>query len=523
MVARLELQLLGFPRIRLGTRDISLSLRKALAILAYLGDSRRLVGRDVLASLLWPDLDAEAARARLRRTLHRIHLAFGADVVDADRTSLGIAPSLDLWVDAHAFEAACDRGALDEAVRLYGGDFLAGLTIDGCREFEEWAFFRREALRSRLVQALERQVDQQLSCGEHRAALATAARLVGLDPLSETAHRYVIEAHLGAGDRAAAQRQYQACARLLLEELGVAPDAQTRALIDEAPLGADTTSGSSICYAEHSGLHLAYRTIGAGPVDIVIILGFVSHVERVWDEPRCRTFLTALSKIGRLILFDRRGIGLSDRIGAPPTTKATAEDLLTVMDAAGSRRAVVIGCSEGGPGCIELAARAPERLAGLVLYGSLAKGSRAVDYELAPRAEQYDAWLARMIRNWDRPTDLATLAPSLARNRQAVRWATGLLRAASTSGTMKGVIEALRDTDVRHLLPRIVTPTLVLHRRGDKAVRIEAGRHLAAAIRGARLVEFDGNDHWPWVGDQGRIVAAISAFVADLQTVPRLG
>jgi DNA-binding SARP family transcriptional activator len=517
-MARLGLQLLGFPRVRFDARDVGLSLRKGLAIVAYLAEARGPTSRDNLSSLLWPDADAEAARAGLRRTLHRLRSAFGAKVIEADRTSLSLARSLDLRVDTHAFEAACDKGALEEAARLYGGDFLAGLSIDGCREFEEWAFFRREALRSRLVQALERLIDQQFSQGHHGAARAHAARLVGLDPLSETAHRYLIEAHLGAGDRVAAERQYEACARLLADELGVAPDAQTTALL-EASSSARAASGSSTCYAEGSGLHIAYRTFGAGPLDIVIILGFVSHVERVWDEPRCRTFLTALSKMGRLILFDRRGIGLSDRIGAPPTTEATAEDLLTVLDAVGSRRAVVIGCSEGGPGCMELAARAPGRLAGLVLYGSLAKGSRTEDYKPALRSEQYDAWVARMIRNWDKPADLTIWAPSLARDRQAVRWATGLLRAASTPGTMKGVVEALRDTDVRHLLPRIATPTLVLHRRGDNAVRVEAGRYLAAAIAGARLVELDGDDHWPWVGDQRSIIAATAAFVAGLQSV----
>jgi pimeloyl-ACP methyl ester carboxylesterase len=142
--------------------------------------------------------------------------------------------------------------------------------------------------------------------------------------------------------------------------------------------------------------------------------------------------------MGRLILFDRRGIGLSDRIGALPSTEATADDLLTVLDAVGSRRAAVIGCSEGGPACMELAARAPERLAGLVLYGSLAKGSRTEDYKPALRAEQYDAWLARMIRNWGESFDITIWAPSLAHDRHAVRWATGLLRAASTPGTMRG-------------------------------------------------------------------------------------
>jgi len=177
-----------------------------------------------MASLLWPEADAEAARSRLRRTLHKIRVAFTVDVIEADRTSLALAPSIEARIDAHAFEAACVAGELNEALRLYAGDFLQGLSIDGCAAFEEWAFFRREALRSRLVQALERLIERELVVGDARAAIAAATRLVGLDPLSESAQRHLINAYLRAGDRVAAERQYETCARLLKAELGVEPD-----------------------------------------------------------------------------------------------------------------------------------------------------------------------------------------------------------------------------------------------------------------------------------------------------------
>jgi DNA-binding SARP family transcriptional activator len=198
-MARLDLQLLGFPRVRLGVREVSLSLRKGLAMIAYLAEAKGPTSRDNLSALLWPEADAEAARAGLRRTLYRLRSTLGTEVIEADRTSLSLARSLDLRVDTHDFEAACDKGELEDASRLYRGDFLAGLSVEHCREFEEWAFFRREALRSRLVQALERLIDQQFARGQHAAARAHAARLVGLDPLSETAHRYLIEAHLEIG------------------------------------------------------------------------------------------------------------------------------------------------------------------------------------------------------------------------------------------------------------------------------------------------------------------------------------
>src|SRR5262245_18764200 len=516
VMARLEIQLLGCPCLHLDGRGVDLPLRKGLGLIAYLADARVPVARDHMASLLlWPEADAEVARGRLRRTLHKIGAAFAVDVIDADRASLALEPSLGLRVDAREFEAACASGELHEALRLYAGDFLHGLSIEGSAAFEEWAFFRREALRSRLVQTLERLVERELAAGDARAAVATATRLVGLDPLSESAQRQLIGAHLTSGDRAAAERQYEACARLLKAELGVAPDPETRALLErpgaEAPLSDTRTR-----YAERHGLHIAYQVVGTGPLDIVMVPGFVSHVERAWDEPRCRAVLTALSQMGRLILFDRRGVGLSDRMGAPPTVEATAEDLTTAMDAAGCRRVLLIGASEGGPSCIHFAAKHPERLSALVLCGSMAKGSWTADYPYVLTHEQYELWLRRLIRDWGGRAEIATFAPSLVGDNQAERWWTGLLRAASSPGSIKAVLESLRDTDVRPLLPHIVTPTLVLHRRGDRAVRIEAGRALAGAIPGARLVELDGDDHWLWAGNQRCVLNEIRAFVRRL-------
>jgi pimeloyl-ACP methyl ester carboxylesterase len=188
-----------------------------------------------------------------------------------------------------------------------------------------------------------------------------------------------------------------------------------------------------------------------------------------------RAFLSSLVEIGRLILFDRRGIGLSDRVGFTPSVDATAQDIGTVLDAAGSRRAVLFGASEGGPACIKFAADHPDRVAGLILFASLAKGSAAPDYPHALHASQFDVWLKELITIWGGPAGIDTFAPSLSGDPQARAWWAGLLRAASSPGALKGVLEALRDADVRNILSRISAPTLVLHRRGDRAVRMAPG------------------------------------------------
>jgi DNA-binding SARP family transcriptional activator/pimeloyl-ACP methyl ester carboxylesterase len=511
-MSKLELQTFGFPHVRLDGQAVDLPLRKALALLLYLADTDAPVGRDVVAGLLWPDADPNSARAGLRRTLHRLHVMLGREIVAADRNSLRMSSELRIEVDAHAFAIACDRGEFDSAMQLYGGDFLDGFSIRGAPTFDEWTYFRREALRSRLAQVLERSFDAKMQAKDFHSAIICGTRLLALDPISENAHRNLIRAHMQAGNRPAAERQLEACARLLRDELGIEPEQETRALLsEEAEVQALEPQTR---YATNSGVHLAYQVVGNGGADIVFVPGFVSHVERCWEEPRCRAFLLRCASLGRLIIFDRRGVGLSDRVGDAPTVEATAADIRTVLDAVGSRKAVLIGASEGGPSCVRFAAHSPQRLAGLVLYGSLAKGSSSADYPHALSRKQFDLWLKRLVDQWGGPAEIETFAPSLASDRHIRAWWAGLLRTASSPGAISAVLEALRDTDIRALLPRITTPTLVLHRAGDRAVRVEAGRHLARNIVGARFVELEGSDHWFWAGEQDMAFAAIKDFIA---------
>jgi pimeloyl-ACP methyl ester carboxylesterase len=206
--------------------------------------------------------------------------------------------------------------------------------------------------------------------------------------------------------------------RRLRDELDVAPEAETRALFkDGATVAAEDPPPTR--YVSGGGVHLAYQTYGAGRMDVLMLPGFVSHVERAWEEPRCRAFLSALAEMGRLITLDRRGVGLSDRVGFSPSVEATAQDIGTVLDAAGSRRTVLFGMSEGGPACVRFAADRPDRVAGLILFASLAKGSAAPDYPHALQASQYDTWLQQLVAVWGGPAGIETFAPSLSGDPQA--------------------------------------------------------------------------------------------------------
>ncbi|MCJ9705126.1 MULTISPECIES: alpha/beta fold hydrolase [unclassified Bradyrhizobium] len=512
-----SLETFGFPEVHADGRPIKLNLRKGLALLIYLAETKGAVARDVLVALLWPEAARETGLARLRRLLHRIELTLGQSVFETDRTSVRWSPAVELKIDTHLFESACDRGAFEEACLIYRGDFLAGFALDDCPEFDDWSFFRREALRGRLMHALERLVQDKNAAGDHFAATVHAGRLVELDSLSEVYGRHLIRSLLLAGDRSAAERHHAALTQRLRDELGVAPEAETEALMSPAaaPHAAPVTR-----YVKGAGVHLAYQTYGSGPLDILVMPGFVSHVERAWENPASRTFLASLMQLGRLIVFDRRGIGLSDRVGSAPGIDVTAEDIGTVLRAVDSRRIVLFGASECGPACIKFAVDEPRRVAGLILFGALAKGSWSQDYPHALRASQYDAWSKHLIAQWGGPVGIETFAPSLAGDPQTRAWWAGLLRAASSPGGISAVLEAFRDADVRHLLPEITMPTLVLHRRGDQAVRIAAGRDVASRISGAEFVELDGNDHWFFAGDQRPVLEAIGGFIEGL---PREG
>src|ERR1700675_4677884 len=384
-----SLQTLGFPEIHGDVSPIKLNLRKGLALLIYLAEAQGPVARDVIATLLWPESPGDTARARLRRMLHSIELTLGQHVFETDRTSVRWSAAVELKVDSHLFESACDRGAFEEACPGYRGDFLAGFSLGDCPEFDDWAFYRREALRGRLMHGLERLVQDKNAAGEHFAATAHAGRLVELDPLSEVYCRYLIRSLLLAGDRSSAERHHAALTQRLRDELGVAPEAATEALMDPAT-EALVHAVPTTLYVEGAGVHLAYQTYGSGELDILIVPGFVSHVERVWEHPSCRAFLVSLMALGRLILFDRRGIGLSDRVGSAPSVEVTAEDIGTVLRAAHTRRVVLFGASECGPACVKFAVDEPRLVAGLILFGSFARGCWAPAFRNGLKQSQYN-------------------------------------------------------------------------------------------------------------------------------------
>lgn len=272
-------------------------------------------------------------------------------------------------------------------------------------------------------------------------------------------------------------------------------------ILGEAPPGLASLELGPIHFTERSGVHIAWRTAGSGPVDLVFVPGFVFHLEIFPELEEAQRFLAGFAGGHRLILFDKRGIGLSERVGYAPTLENTADDILAVLDAAGSRRAILFGISEGGPAALWFAHAHPERVERLVVWGSMAKGTWCPDYPWAYSREQYDTWLDVMVNSWGGPAGIEFFAPQYAADLRIRAWWSRLVRSATTPSGMRDVLQSLRDIDVRAILPEIRVPTVIVHRVQDLAVRVEAGRHLAENIPGARLVELPGMDHWCWVGE----------------------
>ncbi len=258
-------------------------------------------------------------------------------------------------------------------------------------------------------------------------------------------------------------------------------------------------------YAKSGDVNIAYQIVGEGPVDLVYVPGWVSHVEEVWEEPTRARFLSRLASFSRLLLFDKRGTGMSDRVplGELPTLEQRMDDVRAVMDAAGVERAALFGFSEGGNMSILFAATYPQRTIALVTFGVFAKRLRSPDYPWAPTWEDRQKEIALVEREWGGDMDLSSLAPSVAHDEGFRRMLATYLRRSASPGAAAALLRMNTFIDVRHVLPTIRVPTLVLHRTHDRDASIEEGRYIAARIPGAKFVELPGQDHLPWVGGAG--------------------
>ncbi len=277
-------------------------------------------------------------------------------------------------------------------------------------------------------------------------------------------------------------------------------------------------------YARNGEINIAYQVVGEGPMDVALTPGFVSHVDLWWTIPETTAFIRRLAGFSRLILFDKRGTGLSDPVAGLSSLEERMEDLHAVLDAAGSGRAALLGISEGGPMSVLFAATYPDRVSSLVLYGTFPTAkpeSTAYSPEINERfVDGFEKLTEIVDQHWGEGLATEQFAPNHAGS-PTLRRSWGLFeRAAASPGMVSALLRSYNQIDVTELLPALRVPTLVLHRADDAAVPVQAGRVLAERIPGARYVELAGNDHIPWLGDSDALLDEVEEFLTGSRHAP---
>jgi pimeloyl-ACP methyl ester carboxylesterase/DNA-binding winged helix-turn-helix (wHTH) protein len=542
----LEVRVLGPLQCVVDGRDITPSAPKELSLLATLiAHHARPVSVDTLTDELWPALTPVDARrvlrvrvAGLRKLLRGSGLGDVLESVGSGyRLSIG-AEALDanlFWdlVDrARRESAACDptraSSSLREALGMWRGEPYEGIRTCASLDAEI------ARLSDAYVGVIEDRIDADLACGHHRRLISELDALVVSYPLRERLWGQRVLALYRCDRQAEALR---ACAQLrenLRHELGLRPGATLRALESAVLEQRDDLDWCSVTGPLHhsevndtraraadsppvryarsaSGVNVAYQVSGDGS-DLLVVPGFTSHLE-VWWAPWSSYVAERLSRSCRLILFDKRGTGLSDR---PPNVGVEdwLDDIELVLDAVGSRQSVVVGVSAGGAVATLFAARHPERVRALVLFGASPKYIRSDDYPHGISPDRLDPILEQVEAGWGDGFLFERFCPSAAGDARLRSEYARFQRLSASPGAAVSDLRTLLQMDVRDALPLITAPTLVIHARGDRSDPIERARYMADRISGARLIELDSDDHLIWLSDRReQLVDEIEAFV----------
>jgi DNA-binding SARP family transcriptional activator/pimeloyl-ACP methyl ester carboxylesterase len=510
-MASASIRLLGGFDVRVGRRPVpadAWAQQRASDLVKLLAlASRRRLQRDQVIDALWPDLPPEAGAANLHKAAHYARRALGAaDAIVLRNGRVELWPSASVEVDAIQFEeraqaalAADDPEACARAVDLYRGELLPD------DRYKEWTLAPRDRLRSVYLDALR------------RAGLWE--RVVAEEPTDEESHRRLMRMYADSGNRYAALLQYQTLSDALDRELGLDPDPESVALHQEiahAPIAM-----SPVRYVRSRGVSIAYQVVDGGPADLLMIPGWISHLSLDWEEPRWVAWCQRMTSFARLIRFDKRGTGLSDRPPGIQPLEDRMEDARAVLDATGLDRVDVLGWSEGGPLALLFASTYPERVRSLVLYGTQASFVRAPDYPWGSTPEKRDAFSAQVVDFWGQ-LDLARFLAPKGDERFTARYA-AYQRAGASPTTAAELNQMNLSIDVRYLLPRIHVPTLVLNRKGDPVAASAAAQYMAERIEGAHFVELEGDDHLLYVGDTDAICREIETFLVGVSAAADRG
>jgi DNA-binding SARP family transcriptional activator/pimeloyl-ACP methyl ester carboxylesterase len=506
---RVQVLLLGRFEVCVGEHPVPAAAwrqrraRDLVKLLALAPDHR--LHRERAIDALWAELPPEAGAANLYKAAHHARAAMGSrEAIVLLGGQVRLWPGTSVEVDAERFaataEAALRTGSTDGCARAaaeYDGELLPE------DRYEQWVQEPRERLRLLYLELLR--------------GAGLWDRLVAEEPTDESAHQALMRGHLAAGNARAALSQFHVLRATLARELGVAPSPESLELYQRtarAPL-----RNSPVRYVRRDDVSIAYQPVAGGPRDLLLVPGWISHLALDWEEPRWLEWCERVTSFARLIRFDKRGTGLSDRPSGEQPFEERMEDARAVLDAAGVERAHVMGWSEGGALAVLLAVTYPERVRSLILYGTQACYRKGPSYRWGSTREEAERDASTIEETWGEG-NLAEIFTSGADEAFGARWE-AYCRAGASPATAAQLYRSCASSDVRPLLGRLRVPTLVLHRHGDLANPVEAGRDLAARIPGAQFVELDGEDHLLWLGDPQPLCQAIERFVTAYDDPPR--
>jgi DNA-binding SARP family transcriptional activator/pimeloyl-ACP methyl ester carboxylesterase len=549
----MDFRLLGPLEVLRDHVPVQIAAGKQRALLAMLLlNANRMVSREQLIDALWGEDVPDSAQkmvqihvSHLRKALPepRLHTRAPGYLLEVDDGELDLSRFERSVAAARQALSQNDprkaRELLDGALALWRGPALA--------EFSE-PFGRHEGARLEELRtaAVELRVEAELALGHHSDVAGELETLIAQYPLRERLRSQHMLALYRSGRHAEALASYQTFRRTLAEELGIEPSASLRELERqmlqqdpalelpapaEAPVVAPATTAigtataappeADIAYARSGEARIAYQVVGDGSVDIVLVHGWVCTFQPGWEYPKLAAFYRRLASMGRLILFDKRGSGLSDRVSPDrlPDLETRMDDVRAVLDSVGSERAVLMGLSEGGSMSTLFAATYPQRTLSLILVGTFPREMRAPDYPWGVSEEdlrrrlallEEDDWASAATRDW-----LGRVAPNILGDPEALRWYTSYVQRGASPGASRALRLMNTEIDVRDVLPTISVPTLVLHRAHEswRDGSVFMGKH----IPGARMVELPGDDHLPWEGDREALLDEIERFLSSVR------
>lgn len=516
----------------LGPRDFGGAKPKQVFELLLL-ERGRTVSKDRLADELWGEALPVSTGATLETyvSVLRRRIPGGRNVIATAPGGYHVVPDA-VALDTDEFDrlvrAAAAGAGHERYAHLAAAAALGREPILADEPYAEWALPLRRMYAERHLQALVQLAECCLGLGRFSEAAEHADAALVADGLSERAARSAMLAHYGGGDQARALRIYAELRVALAGDLGVVPTAETTALHGsiregcppELLLRSVPGRAPAVRFARNGPVRIAFQSFGTAGPDIVFVPPFLTNLGATWDEPVYAAFLHRLGNLGRVTLFDKRGSGLSDPIVDWPDYDERSCDVAAVLDAAGVERAVLFGVCDGGALCVQFAARHPERVAALVLFGVAARLVSCSDFEWGWSEKFHDQFLNSFEAAWASGAGFENLNPSIVTDPRYRALFARLLRLGASPGIARRQREVDHDMDLRPLLPDIHAPSLVLVRADDPWVRVENSRYLAEHLPAGRLHELPGNDHEPWLGDTDPVFDALRRFMTAIADAP---